>query len=77
MNKQGIQHYVINSLLYLRLVREKYVNMYEEFIMQLHMYAKAIRNLAQGYLPISVITPLKLQEILGAVKSVIRKTNPD
>ena len=35
-NKQGIQHYVINSLLYLRMVREKYVKMYDRFIMQLH-----------------------------------------
>ena len=45
--------------------------------MQLCMYAKAIRILAKGYLPISPINPLKLQEIQDAVKKVIRKTNPD
>ena len=45
--------------------------------MQLCRYAKVIRILAIGYLPISLITPLKLQEILDAVKTVIRKTNPD
>ena len=77
VNKQGIQHYAINSLLYPRMVREKYVKMYEEFIMKLCMYAKVIRILATGYLPISLITPLKLQEILDAVKTVIRKNNPD
>ena len=35
------------------------------------MYAKAIRILSKGYLPISIIPPLKLQEILNAVKKAI------
>ena len=77
VNEQGIQHYAINLLLYLRKVREKYIKLYEEFIMQLCIYTKVIRILGKWYLPISIITPLKLQEILGAVKSAIRKTNPD
>ena len=33
------------------------------------MYAKVIRILAKGYLPPSLVTPLKLQEILDAVKT--------
>ena len=74
---QGIQHYSINSLLYLRIVKEKYVLMYKEFIRQLCIYANAIRILAKGYLPISLITPLKLKEILNAVRNTVRKTNPD
>ena len=45
--------------------------------MQLHMYANAIRILAKGYLPISLITPLKLKEILNRVRDTVRKTNPD
>ena len=45
--------------------------------MQLHMYAKVIRILAKGYLPISLIPPSKLQEILNTVKEDIQKTNPD
>ena len=59
-NAQGIQHYSINSLLYLRTMKEKYVLMYKEFITQLHIYGSAIRILTKGYLPISLITPLKL-----------------
>ena len=66
----------INSLLYLRNLREKYVKLYEEFILQLWLYAKAIQILAKGYLPISLITPSKLQEILNAVQIAICKTNP-
>ena len=74
---QGMQHYSINSLLYLRTVQDKYVSLYKEFITQLHIYAAAIRVLAKGYLPISLITHLKLKEILNEVEIAVRKTNPD
>ena len=50
-------------------VKDKYVQMYNEFIKQLYMYAEAIRLLAKGYLPILLITPLKLKEISDAVKN--------
>ena len=33
--------------------------------------------MAKWYLPISLITPSKLKEILSEVKVAIRKTNPD
>ena len=45
--------------------------------MQLHMYAKAVRILAKRYLPILLVTPLKLKEIQHVVKATIRKVNPD
>ena len=73
----GIQHYAINSMLYLRMIKDKYIELYNAFISQLHNYAKAIRILAKGYLPISLITPLKLKEILASVKETLIKTNPD
>ena len=34
VNKNGVHHYAINSLLYARTLTEKYLKMYEEFIMQ-------------------------------------------
>ena len=77
VNMQGIQHYSINSLLYLRNIKEKYVLIYRKLITQLSIYTNAIRVLAKGYLPISLITPLKLKEILTAVRNTIRETNPD
>ena len=73
----GIQHYAINSMLYRRTIKDKYIEMYNEFIAQLHNYSKAIRILAKGYLPILLITPLKLQENLVSVKDMLTKTNPD
>ena len=39
------------------------------------MYGEVVRILAKGYLPILLITPLKLKEILDAVKTTLRKTN--
>ena len=63
--KCGIQHYAINSMLYLRTIKDKYIEIYNEFISQVHIYAKAVKILAKGYLPILLITPLKLQEILN------------
>ena len=76
VSKNGAHHCAINSLLYLRTLREKYVEMYEEFILQMQLYAKAIQILAIGYLPICLISPLKLQEILASVQITIWKTNP-
>ena len=35
LTKEGLNHYAINYILYLRILREKYVRMYEEFITQL------------------------------------------
>ena len=35
LNKICVHHYAINSLLYLRTIRDKYVKLYEEFILQL------------------------------------------
>ena len=73
----GIQNYAINSMLYLRTIKGKYIELYNIFISQLHNYAKVIRILAKGYLPVSLVTPLKLQEILALVQETLTKTNPD
>ena len=73
----GIQHYTINSMLYLCTIKSKYVKIYNEFILQLGIYAKAVRILAKGYLPISLVMPLKLKEILDLVKEALINTNPD
>ena len=51
--------------------------MYKMFISQLQMYANAIRVLSKGYLPISLMPPTKLQEILDEVKKAIQISNPD
>ena len=73
----GIQHYAVNSMLYLRTIKDKYIEIYNEFISQLHKYVKAVRILTKGYLPISLIMPLRLQEIIASVKKTLVKTNPD
>ena len=76
-NSLGLHHYSINSLLYLRTVQDKYIALNRELITQMHVYASTIRILAKGYLPISLVTPSKLKEILNEVKTALQKTIPD
>ena len=73
-NSLDLHHYSINSLLYLKMVQDKYIALYRELITQLCLYASAIRILAKGCLPISLVTPSKF---LNEVKTVIQTTNPD
>ena len=60
----GVQHYVTNSLLYLQTIKEKYIAVYNEFITQLQIYAKVVRILAKGYLPISLINHINYRKFL-------------
>ena len=73
----GLQHYSTNSLLYLRIIQDKYVALYRKLITQLCTYVTAIRILAKGYLPNTLIKPAKLQEILSDIKRTLQITNPD
>ena len=73
-NALDLQHYSINSLLYLRTVQDKYISLYKELMTQLHIYTTVIRVLAKGYL---LITPLKLKDIISQVKVAISKTYPN
>ena len=77
MNALGVQQYAFNSLLFLRVVHDKYISLYKELITQLRSYVSAIRILAKGYLPTTLITASKLQDILAKVRDSLQQTNPD
>ena len=77
MDALGIQQYATNSLLFLRIIQDKYISLYRELIIQLCTYVSAIRILAKGYLPNTILTPKKLQGILSEVKRSLHITNPD
>ena len=64
----GIQQYTINSLLFLRVIQDKYISLYRELITQLCTYVSAIGVLAKGDLPSTLLIPRKLQGILAEVK---------
>ena len=51
MHSLGLQHYSTNSLLYLRIIQDKYVALYRELVTQLHTYVSAIRMLAKDIYP--------------------------
>ena len=67
MDALGIQQYAFNSLLFLRVVQDKYISLYKELITQLKSYVSPIRILTKCYLPTTLITLSKLQEILADV----------
>ena len=58
-------------------MQDKYIALYNELITQLCIYESAIKILAKGYLPISLVTPSKLRETINEVKTAIQTTNPD
>ena len=58
-------------------MQDKYISLYKELITQLKSYVSAIRILTKGYLPTTLITPSKLQEILAEVTKSLQQTNPD
>ena len=66
--------YSIDAVLFLTTVKEKYVRIFEKFINELKSYSKAIRILSKGYLPITLITPSKLEATLHQVQLAIAKT---
>ena len=68
MNALGVQQYAFNSLLFLRVVQDKYISLYKELITQLKSYVSTIRILTKGYLPTTLITPSELQDILAEVR---------
>ena len=72
---KGVHNYAINSILFLKTIREKYVKMYERFLEELKLYSRVIRVLSKGYLPISLLPPSKLEKILKEVRVAIAKSN--
>ena len=77
MNALGVQQNASNSLLFLRIVQDKYISLYKELITQLKSYVSAIRILAKGYLSTTLITPSKLQDILKEDTKSLQQTNPN
>ena len=77
LNKEGAHNFSISSILFLTTVREKYVKMYERFIEELKTYSKVIRILSKGYLPIYLLPPSKLENILKEGRKAITKLNKD
>ena len=72
-----MQQYATNSLLFLRVIQDKYISLYRELITQLCAYISATRILPKSYLPYTLISPKKLQEFLSEVKRSLLITNPD
>ena len=73
MNALGIQQYTFDSLLFLRVVQDKYISLYKELITQLKSYVTAIRILTKDYLPTTFITPRNCKIYLLRLESHYNK----
>ena len=63
---------------YIDTLKVKYINLHEVCIHRLEMYARAIRMIPKGYLPIPILPSSELQRILNEVKKAIQVIiNPD
>ena len=51
--------------------------MYERFLNQLRQYSQAIRVFSKGYLPITLLSPSKLNVILQNMRETVQKENKD
>ena len=73
-HQEDVHHYAINSILFLTMIREKYVKRYERFLEELKIYSKGIRILSKSYLSISLLPPSNLEGILSEVRIALSKT---
>ena len=74
-----LQVYNIMQLIHFYFLQQlgRYVKMYERFLNQLKQYSQAIRVLSKGYLPITLLSPSKLNVILQKVRKTVQKENKD
>ena len=74
LTSRGANQYAVNSILFPTTVREKYVKMYE-----IPQSSKTIlssdRVLSKGYLPITLLSPSKLDVILQKVREAVQIKN--
>ena len=59
-HQYGVGHYAINSVLFLTIIREKYVKMYERFLDQLKMYCQSNKDPFKRLFAIFTLTPIKI-----------------
>ena len=74
LTSKGVNQYAVNSVLFLTTV---YIKMYMRFLNQLKQYSQAIRVLSKCDLPITLLSPSKLNNILQKVREAVQIKNRD
>ena len=73
----GIQHYAINSMLYLRTIKGKYIEIYNEFISQLPHICQGSQNFDKRLSTNFVHHTIKIARNSKFGQRDMTKTNPD
>ena len=71
----GIQQYATNSLLYLRIIQDKYISLYGGINHPIVYICFSHQNTSKGILQNTLIKPKRLQEILTEVTKSLHSTN--
>ena len=64
-------------MLYLMKISEKHLSIYEVLVHTLEQFIEALDILSTGHLPITLISPTQLENILNQVKKALQKTSPN
>ena len=72
-----IAHMVLISLFYFNELQMKCVNTYKDLINKLYVYIRAIHVFSAGSLPINLISPSQLHEMITQVRKVVPETNSE
>ena len=65
---RGINHYAINSVLFLNTVREKYVKMYERFLNKLKQYSQVIKSFVKRLFAYNSLITFKIEHHIAQSK---------
>ena len=69
-----ISHVVLNSLLYLQDLKMKYINTYKDLLRKLNTYTNAIHIFSTWYLPLNLMFPSQLNEMVKQVERAVVAT---
>ena len=67
---------ILKTLLDLQDLQKKYINTYKDLIRNLYICFDAISIHSTDYLPITLIPPSKLSDMIMQVKEAVLATNP-
>ena len=70
-------NYVGKIILYLMTISEQQLSIYDVLIPKLEQFIEPLDIFSTGHLPITLISPTQLTNMLDQIKMILQKTNPE
>ena len=77
LTSRGVNQYAVKSILFLTMVREKYVKMYERFLNQLKTILSSNKGFVKRVFTYNSLITFKLDAILQKVREAVQIKNRD